>query len=455
MALDYNPDYLRLFDPTRLTIADIQPINWSWFKVPGTHVCIGGMTGSGKTSLLLLLARMLLGQEVVIARDTGSLEFLDFANRGYMVRAFVPKGCIFKPDPRTVDVSYIKVLEYDPKDLEGTLFPRFADDEAIRAVNLIEFDIFSRSDALVVEFWKRIIYELPPWKQRRCRKTPFALFLDEFTDISIQRRAGAKLYAEHDVASNLVTRAIRNYFRKNRIRLVAIANPIKALDDILRSQFAYFLFKEMAESDLPDWARMVSPLVRTCKMDEVVVLGGRPRRYARFALPPLARCRYCQFWTGTTCSLSPKKGEQRNATPNTVACRKFRAAKIPGANGEEGVVTVIWPTNNSIQASIEAPAYFGADIEEEASASKRERMVARRITKAILALNRRGVLCPNCGKDHKVPFSEIARIFGWRTPSVPLEWVKRHPLEEAEVPEGPPAPEPTPEETPEATTEEA
>ncbi|MEM3439408.1 MAG: hypothetical protein QXG32_00620 [Candidatus Bathyarchaeia archaeon] len=428
------------FDPSRITIPDtVQQINWSWFRQPGTHLCVAGTTGSGKTTLLILLARLLFGQEVIIVRDVGSFEFLDFANHGYRVRAFIPNGCVFAPDRRGVEIGNVEIIEFDPMDLEKTLFPRFVDDDALRTINLIEFDTFAeKNDALVIEFWKRLISSIYVWKEHR-KRIPFALFMDEFTDISIQRKGGAKLYAEHDIASNITTRAIRNNFRKYRIRLVAAANPLKALDDTLRSQFTYFFLKEMTEGDLPSWAKPLAWMTERCRMDEVIILGGRPRRFNRYPLPPLATCKHCRFYRGMgKCELPGRDAD--HISPNSIACRKFQSApKSP---------FVMWPVNHMIHVHVEASPYFMREM----AGSKREEKMASRIALAIQTLNRRGIRCAECGKIHKVPFSEIARIFGWRAGTVAYEWLKRHPLKEGEDLE---EPQRTSEATSEATSEEA
>lgn len=264
-------------------VDEVPHVTRQYFGMSGWHIAITGTTGSGKTTVEgEIFYRTYKGQEpflkqLVISRDPpGSYEFLLFANQpDCKLAVYYPKGCVFKPDGRKIDYSHIDFREFDPQKLEETLFTRFLDSDAQNYMHIIEYDCFTEYNELAIfKFWYSFLSKLVGWKDDNCRELPIAFYSDEFQDITTPRYRGKANKEILELSKKVTNFVIRN-FRKGRITLVACFNQIKQVDEHLRSQFTYFMFKYMPIADHVDWTEHLASYTANCEEDEVILFLNR------------------------------------------------------------------------------------------------------------------------------------------------------------------------------------
>lgn len=266
---------------------------------------VSGRIRSGKSSLLEWLAwafwkglefdvqsaeygfeqrftRWVIPKETVIVRDHGSWAWLALSDICKLM-VHIPRGAIFEPDERQVKMENITFDYYDPTDLWHTLFDKLATPTAGDYIHVIEFDTFTEHHLILgAQFWRQFIKELSEWKQHH-KALKFCFILDEFQMITKRRRAGTQ-QKELKIESEIITDTIVADFAKYWIRVVVSSNPFKAMDEDLRSQFAYYMLKHLTRTDLKGTpVEEVWRLTRNCAWNQVVVVhNGQPWGYNRF-----------------------------------------------------------------------------------------------------------------------------------------------------------------------------
>jgi len=154
------------------------------FKVPGNENFVAGFggivchnSGSGKTSLLLLMLDLLLNNgETIVWRDDSSMEVLSVAEY-YPIRIFVPGGCSI--NFKHPNVEYVTYNPLEPG--LDSLFNQLKKG----CVNSIEFDLFAFDMRLFVKFWSEFFYNIYKWKRTHMH-IPIALLTDEINDLCFQ-----------------------------------------------------------------------------------------------------------------------------------------------------------------------------------------------------------------------------------------------------------------------------
>jgi len=208
----------------------------------GNHIFIIGTTGKGKTVLLLGLDFMLYNKGFnIIHRDDGGLESLLLAPMIKDFHIWVPRKMTFQtmnwrpPNP----VDYFDPL--DPKKLVQSLL-------TTKGFHTILFDAYSLFGEATVKFWgpfyREFIFQLqqiPPHK-----RTLRVLSADELHDIV--QPARHSLTREHSQARGLIELNIRK-LRKFGIKVIGSAHRPNQLPINIRSQFAYYIFKQCYPAD--------------------------------------------------------------------------------------------------------------------------------------------------------------------------------------------------------------
>ncbi|MEM3622770.1 MAG: LAGLIDADG family homing endonuclease [Candidatus Bathyarchaeia archaeon] len=165
----------------------------------GKHILIAGGAGSGKTSTLLLLAKLLYdNNETIIWRDDSSLEFSSLAEE-VPIKIFIPKNC-------QLNYSHpnIEFFEYDPTNIMTIL-----NSLNNQKINAILFDLFCFNIDRFIKFWRDFFYALYKWKRTKMGSA-ISLITDELNDLCITPETlvlgcTAKPISECQLGENVLT----------------------------------------------------------------------------------------------------------------------------------------------------------------------------------------------------------------------------------------------------------
>ena len=201
----------------------------------GYHTLITGITGSGKTSLMLTFLKELIHRDFfILARDDGGLEasyLLPYVKITY----WIPKGCDLKIHrcPYKYDVAHFnpdKPMEI----LDHAFDSQF---------NLIVFDAFCIEPGLSAEFFaelfKCLIFKCMQTPRSKKKKLIFSI--DELNDL-IQPK-GQNLTPKHAKVRGLIEYNIRK-LRKHNVTLLATSHRFTNIGISVRSQFSYIIVKK-------------------------------------------------------------------------------------------------------------------------------------------------------------------------------------------------------------------
>jgi hypothetical protein len=315
-------------------------------------------------------------KEIVIVRDIASFEWLDLANFGYKLKVYIPAGGRF--EPQNVDMSNIEIIEFEPNPEKiWDLLDRMIGSakEAYDCIHVIEIDAFSRERYdIMVNWWCRFAETLMRYKQvNKGRRVCW--IIDEFQTISVPPRSGRKLFEKHVQASAVLSNALTQ-FRKYKVRVIACVNPLSAIDNTLRPQFSYYVFKSMRITEHEKWSEHLSKYTQDCRQNEFVL-----------------------FCTRAT----------QNTAGGTFDRIEFRTQIV--ANPD--IIVDVTPS----------PLFFA----QQQLPEERYENHARRLTRLIVGLNRQGYCCTHCGKTITIPTRQLASMAGWRSPGSLAGHVSAHP----------------------------
>jgi len=222
------------------------------------HVCVVGASGSGKTSLLLLLTKLFYdNQEAIIWRDDTSLEFLSL-RKVIPWLVFVPEGCqLHYKHPN------IEYVEYNPWKL-STLFSQIDREKG----NAVIFDLFSYDMSLFITFWSRFFYALYRWKRTKVKQR-MALVTDEINDLCPSVRRG---YIPRQLALSSNIYFSMKKFRKEGIRLVASTHAYGDVHKPVREAFNFYLFRKMDGDSVPESFQRYSKVIERLKVNEMFIV---------------------------------------------------------------------------------------------------------------------------------------------------------------------------------------
>ncbi len=222
------------------------------FLQGGYHTLLHGMTGAGKTTLVLTLLKWLHQHgHRILYRDDGGLEFLHLAGTIPM-QVWIPKDC-------TLDVTYQQKIEDPPihqpqidtlPNTPGELLdkayhqpPRF---------HVIVYDAYCLDPALSATFYsnlfKELIYRSMQTSKRKKKSLVFSF--DELNDL-IQPK-GHSLTKTHGNLIQILSYNIRK-LRKHRVTLLASSHRFNQLNINVRSQFSYIMIKRSYGKDVIDF----------------------------------------------------------------------------------------------------------------------------------------------------------------------------------------------------------
>ena len=208
---------------------------------PGAHVVTYGITGSGKTTILLWLAKECYrAKETVVWRDARTLEA--FSLLGWIpLKLHLPHGCTL-----SLEHPHLEYSIFDPKDLPG-LFNAF---DPLK-VNVIMFDYFCFDDEVRLIFWRNFFHNLWDWKSssKKRIKNKIALIIDEFSFICPGGKRGQ--VAGQSKLSNSIYQSMVS-FRKWNLRLVASAHLPNDVHYGVRQQFSFRIFKKLPRQAVPE-----------------------------------------------------------------------------------------------------------------------------------------------------------------------------------------------------------
>lgn len=226
---------------------------WTKFLDGGYHTLIHGMTGAGKTTLILTLLKMLhrIGHRILY-RDDGGLEFLHLAGKIPM-QIWIPEGCTLNvtykqtlTNPRNIFQPKISTMPKDPAEILDNAYnldPRF---------HVLVYDAFCIDPALPAQFYSDLFKELifRSMQTSRSEKKDLVFSFDELNDL-IQPK-GHSLTKTHSSLSEILNYNIRK-LRKHRVTLIGSTHRFNQLNINVRSQFSYIMIKRSYGKDVLDF----------------------------------------------------------------------------------------------------------------------------------------------------------------------------------------------------------
>jgi len=223
-------DQIKSYLPPVQTFTDI-----SKFFKGGYHFLSVGITGSGKTSLLLTLLKQLLDRGfTILARDDGGLE-ASYLLPYYPITYWIPEGC----DLRIENCPY----HYEVNTFNWKRPMEILDHVFENQFNLIVFDAYCINPGLSAKFFSELFKSLifkcmqtPPSKKQK-----LIFSIDELNDL-IQPR-GYELSSSHREVRALIEYNIRK-LRKHNVTLIATSHRFTQLGISVRSQFSYIAMKK-------------------------------------------------------------------------------------------------------------------------------------------------------------------------------------------------------------------
>lgn len=217
------------------------------FWEDGNHIFVVGQTGTGKSVFLLNMAYLFyqLGK-TVIHRDDGGLESLLLAPIIKDFHVWIPEGVQFQAE------NWEHMLPNEPNRFDPKRARKLVRSIlAVKGFHTIIFDAYCMMGDTTVKFWgpffKELIFALQ--QEPTHLKESRVLSTDELNDI-IQPSVHAWT-PEHKQARGLMESAIRK-LRKHRVKIIASCHRPNQLPINVRSQFAYFIFKQTFPKDAYD-----------------------------------------------------------------------------------------------------------------------------------------------------------------------------------------------------------
>lgn len=222
------------------------------------HILIVGGSGSGKTSALLLLTKLMYdNNETIVWRDDTSLEFLSLRNF-IPWKVFLPEGCELHYKHPNVEYAY-----FNPWNLD-TLFAQIDPDKG----NAVVFDLFSFDVAMFIDFWSKFFYGLYKWKRRHI-KMRISFATDEINDLAPSIRRGY-IPRQLILSSNIYLSMKK--FRKVGVRLVASTHAYGDVHKPVREAFNYYMFRHMDAESVPNYFQRYAKVVERLKINEMIIL---------------------------------------------------------------------------------------------------------------------------------------------------------------------------------------
>jgi len=233
-------------------------VNLETMFYPGKHILIAGGAGSGKTSTLLLLAKLFYdNNETIIWRDDSSLEFLSLAD-DVPIKIFIPEKCTLHYEHANVEF-----FEYKPTEILSIL-----NNLDSQKINAILFDLFCFDIAKFIKFWKDFFYALYKWKRTKIGPA-FAFFTDELNDLASGARRGY-IPKQLSLASNIFF-SLKKY-RKEKIRLVASTHGFNDLHKPVRDSFNFYIIRKMRKEAVPERFQNYAALIEKLEINQGIVV---------------------------------------------------------------------------------------------------------------------------------------------------------------------------------------
>jgi len=211
----------------------------------GRHILIDGITGSGKTALMLYLLREFYEEGFrIILRDAGGLEFINLA-LDIPIVMWIPEGCSFKLKRPEEAAENIEVAEYaSPEEVVGEAF------KGERRFHAVCNRLFHPRDyEQWVEFFGgllgeilRICHTSPPSRDRR-----LVLAVDELNDlVTSSQYALSPLHRSLKAVIEMNLRSLRKHY----VTLMASTHGLSQISRGARSQFSYIFLKRHQGDEL-------------------------------------------------------------------------------------------------------------------------------------------------------------------------------------------------------------
>lgn len=225
---------------------------------PGKHILIAGGAGSGKTSTLLLLAKLFYdNNETIIWRDDSSLEFSSLAEE-VPIKIFIPKNC-------QLNYSHpnIEFFEYDPTNITTIL-----NSLNNQKINAVLFDLFCFNIDRFIKFWRDFFYALYKWKRTKMGAA-ISLITDELNDLAPGSRRG---YVPKQITlANNIFFSMKK-FRKEKIRLVGSTHNFTDLHKPVRDSFNFYIIRKMRREAVPERFANYASLIEKLEINQGIVV---------------------------------------------------------------------------------------------------------------------------------------------------------------------------------------
>jgi hypothetical protein len=227
-----------------------------FFKKPGEHCLVGGLTGSGKTQVLYYILENLIHynpRETIVWFDTGKSAELLRLSDFRPLKLFVPQGkeadrdiVVYQSEGETVDYEVMKFKE--TRDLFDYLDPN--------KINVMCFEPFFQDDPgeltkALNEFFKDL-FRLAMEDQL---KIPLAIFVDEVHSVAPSQ--GMAFDDEHMKAAVRFQRNIER-LRSAGVRIIGTIQDWTKLRRGVRTSFQWIVIKRgmtFTDRDLPQLAK--------------------------------------------------------------------------------------------------------------------------------------------------------------------------------------------------------
>ena len=268
---------------------ELQNVNLKDLLRPGAHVSTYGITGAGKTTILLWLCKEYWqAGECVVWRDARTLESFSLLGK-IPIKLHCPDGC-------TLDIEHehLEHSSFNPKNLRGL----FADFDPIK-VNVIMFDYFCFDDEARLIFWKNFFHDLWDWKsstKRRIRQK-ITLIIDEFSFICPGDKR-SQISGQSRLSNSIYQSMVS--FRKWRLRLVASAHLPNDVHYGVRQQFSFRIFKKLPRQAVPERFWMYAHHFAGLKIHEAII-EDRDYKFNKVKKTP--------FWIKPKETVLVRKGE--------------------------------------------------------------------------------------------------------------------------------------------------
>ena len=227
-----------------------------FFKKPGQHCLIGGITGSGKTQMLYYILDNLIKhhpRETIIWFDTGKSAELLRLSDFRPLKLFVPQD---KEAARDIKIYPTEGSSVDYEVFKFESYPILFDNLDASRINVMCFEPFYQEDigkytTAINEFFKNL-FDLA---MQDLLITPLAIFVDEVH--SVAPSTGMAFNDEHTRAAVRFQRNIER-LRSAGVRIIGTIQDWTKLRRGVRTSFQWIVIKRgmtFTERDLPQLAR--------------------------------------------------------------------------------------------------------------------------------------------------------------------------------------------------------